>query len=414
MDRPLDPSRYLAIVLCAGLGTRLRPLTHYIPKTAVPLGKWPLAFHNIKALLEAGLSTVHCNTHFLAPLCEEELERATRAAGLPGTSVRFWREEALLETGGGVARIVQEIARHEAVPEAIIVVSGDVFADVPLTEMARAWESREKGVDAVLCSRALKKPQNDAMWVDLGKAKVAGFGRDLAPEIASSRGVVGRNFSGHQILSRELALSAPVEKMSSIDSFYRKALAQGKAIDHVDHHDSLRWFNVGTYAEYRACAQACADEPEAWAQSVPSHCLVAAHAHEKTGEGAVTFPGGTALRLSLVPWFFATRRVGELRTWPSLSSGESLATSLSSRLTADLFSSSSCLPGPFAASEKAPLVFRLDAPSTWELSHPILVPFEACEAGASLSSSGLVSLYGESETFLLITPARWQPHLLRR
>lgn len=121
----------LGIVLCAGLGTRLRPLTSAIPKPAVPVGPVPAALRNIEQLLAAGLQVVHCNTHYLANELEAELRAACRSRALPDSVIRFWNEPEILETGGGIARIVHAMASENGTMSDALVVSGDIVADIP-------------------------------------------------------------------------------------------------------------------------------------------------------------------------------------------------------------------------------------------------------------------------------------------
>jgi len=59
-----------AMVLCAGFGTRLRPLTDKVPKPLVPLCGLPLLRYNFALLKNAGVTTIVINTHHLAPAME--------------------------------------------------------------------------------------------------------------------------------------------------------------------------------------------------------------------------------------------------------------------------------------------------------------------------------------------------------
>ncbi|MCA2960077.1 MAG: hypothetical protein IOD12_07480 [Silvanigrellales bacterium] len=417
------PSEMVAIVLCAGLGTRLRPLTRFVPKTAVPLGRWPLALHNVLQLLQAGATTVHCNTHYLAPFVENELARALEDAGYPATALRFWREEPLLETGGGVAHICQSLAREEGwkAPKDALVVSGDIYGDIPLQEMISSWSQADPLQAALLCTREAESGRTDVTWVDPARNCVVGFGKDVSPSEALARGLRARNFSNHQIVRGAVVENAHIEKRSSIDLFYRAALSRGLTIAHVELAQARPWFNVGTYREYEECVQSLtplADFQEAEASddySPPTQCLVVSLGQKKGGEGALTFPASPALRLPLCPWPFTTRRLGCLRTLPCSEQGESLATILSSllpNLVASLFSPSFSGGGWSPRPETSPLVFRLPLPTSlgWALSHPLLVPLELFETssfgGGSWTPEAVSGLYATSETFFLLTPVR--------
>ena len=88
-----------AMVLAAGLGSRLRPLTETTPKPLVNVGGMPVIIRSLVALKAAGIQRVVINTHHLAPMLEEAVKAAN-----PGLTLHFSREETLLETGGGIKK----------------------------------------------------------------------------------------------------------------------------------------------------------------------------------------------------------------------------------------------------------------------------------------------------------------------
>src|SRR5438045_3544442 len=88
-----------AMVLCAGLGTRLRPLASELPKPLVPVLDRPLVGYTLAHLARAGVTEVVANAHHLPEL----LERGFVAeAGLHGLRATVLREPVLLGTGGGI------------------------------------------------------------------------------------------------------------------------------------------------------------------------------------------------------------------------------------------------------------------------------------------------------------------------
>ncbi|MEM7567857.1 MAG: sugar phosphate nucleotidyltransferase, partial [Pseudomonadota bacterium] len=95
------------IVLAAGLGTRMRPLTDDRPKALVSVAGHTLLDHAILRLVRAGVTRVVVNVHYMADMVEAHLAGETRAVlqGLgeePVEIVISDEREALLETGGGV------------------------------------------------------------------------------------------------------------------------------------------------------------------------------------------------------------------------------------------------------------------------------------------------------------------------
>lgn len=92
-----------AMVLAAGLGKRMRPLTDNIPKPMVPLAGRPLIDHTLERLSEAGISRAVVNVHYKAEVLEEHL--AKRAASGLGPKIELSDERGvLLETGGGIVK----------------------------------------------------------------------------------------------------------------------------------------------------------------------------------------------------------------------------------------------------------------------------------------------------------------------
>ncbi len=132
-----------AIVLCAGFGTRLRPLTLELPKPLVPVGDGPLIQHAITALNTVGVVDVVLNTHHLAD------KFANYISQLPG-NIQLIHEPEIRGTGGALRG-----ARHALAPP-VVVWNGDILADPDLlallavaSPMALAVASRPLGEGTV-------------------------------------------------------------------------------------------------------------------------------------------------------------------------------------------------------------------------------------------------------------------------
>src|SRR5688500_1268923 len=112
------------LLLAAGLGTRLRPLTDLLPKPAVPVANRPLLAYSLEHLGRAGATRVALNAHHLAEAIPPLVEWWA-PAGVTATVVR---EPVLLGTGGGVRNLWQQL-RGGAGDEPLFVMNGGgVFA----------------------------------------------------------------------------------------------------------------------------------------------------------------------------------------------------------------------------------------------------------------------------------------------
>lgn len=112
-----------AIVLCAGFGTRLRPLTEELPKALVPVGDRSILEHALGRFARAGFTEIVINVHHLAAAFEPVLARAQ----IP---VHVVVEERIRGTAGGVAG-----ARAHLSSAPVLVWNGDILVDPPLDQL---------------------------------------------------------------------------------------------------------------------------------------------------------------------------------------------------------------------------------------------------------------------------------------
>lgn len=249
---------FIPIVLCAGFGTRLRPLTHYVPKPVVPVGNRPVAYYSIKRLLDFGADVVHCNTHFLPEVVTLELQAALASDGFEPSRIRFWNEPEILETGGGIVNIVQSLLSEDKkrwTGRDIIAIAGDVFANPPLEDMAKRWEEKSSDTCALMCTRTLRTARPDVTWVDTLRNEVVGFGKDISGPLPH---LETRLFSTHQIIDHNWVAQSPLVKESSRDIFYRAGLKSGRRILNVNYPEEGAWYDIGDYASLASCSAALA------------------------------------------------------------------------------------------------------------------------------------------------------------
>jgi len=117
-----------AMILAAGRGERMRPLTDRMPKPLLRAGDRSLIEHHIHRLSAAGYRDLIVNHAHLGEQIEEALGDGARW----GVSIRYSPEEAPLETGGGIFRALPMVG-----PEPFLVVNGDIWIDLDFAGLRR-------------------------------------------------------------------------------------------------------------------------------------------------------------------------------------------------------------------------------------------------------------------------------------
>jgi MurNAc alpha-1-phosphate uridylyltransferase len=218
-----------AMVLAAGLGKRMRPLTATRPKPMVPVAGKPLIDHTLDRLAEAGVARAVVNVHYLADHIEAHV--AKRLA--PAVTISDERG-LLLETGGGMVKAYQA----GLLPEPFFAVNSDnVWLDGPrnvFAELSAAWNP--DAMDALLLmvrhsAAPLYRGMGDFQLDPLGRVSRRKAGR-VAPYI----------YTGIQLVSQRLLRDAP-EGGFSTNILWNRALEEGRLFGIVH---TGEWFEVGT------------------------------------------------------------------------------------------------------------------------------------------------------------------------
>lgn len=117
-----------AMILAAGLGTRMRPLTDHCPKPLLKAGGKPLIVHHLERLAAAGIKEVVINVSYRA----EQIMTALGQGEALGLHIHWSEEHRPLETGGGI---------HQALPllgnSPFILINGDVWSDLDPGQLGR-------------------------------------------------------------------------------------------------------------------------------------------------------------------------------------------------------------------------------------------------------------------------------------
>lgn len=121
------------MLLAAGLGARMRPLTDHTPKPLLPVGGRPLIEHHLLRLAAAGFVDVVINIAHLG----EQIEACLGDGSRLGVSIRYSREAQPLETGGGIFRALPLLGS-----EPFLVLNGDVWTDFPLQRLREVQPRR--------------------------------------------------------------------------------------------------------------------------------------------------------------------------------------------------------------------------------------------------------------------------------
>jgi MurNAc alpha-1-phosphate uridylyltransferase len=221
---------HTAMLLAAGLGRRMRPLTERTAKPLLPLGGRALIDHALDRLAEVGVETVVVNAHWHADRVAAHLAARRR----PRTILR--RETALLETGGGVKAALDLLGS-----EPFFVVNGDAFwLDGPRPALARL----AAGIDPAWVDGVLLVHRTFQVRADIG---FGDFALDPwgVPRRRHEREIVPYLYAGVQIVAPALLAGTP-DGAFSMNHAWDTALAAGRLRAVV--HDGL-WFHLSSPAD---------------------------------------------------------------------------------------------------------------------------------------------------------------------
>lgn len=216
-----------AMVMAAGLGKRMRPLTATQPKPLVRVAGKALIDHSLDHLAEAGVARAVVNVHYLADALEAHLAKRQSPPAITVSDER----ELLLETGGGMVRAAPQLA-----DPFFCLNSDNIWVDGPenvFAALSRAWDAER--MDALLLcvphARALNyRGEGDFHLDPLGRVSRRRPGR-VAPFI----------YTGIQIVAHRLLRDAP-EGPFSTNVLWQRAIGEGRL--HGISHTGL-WFEVG-------------------------------------------------------------------------------------------------------------------------------------------------------------------------
>jgi MurNAc alpha-1-phosphate uridylyltransferase len=218
-----------AMIMAAGLGKRMRPLTATRPKPLVEVAGKALLDHVLDRLRAAGVKKVVVNVHYLADAVEAHLESRDH-----GLEFAISDERGLLmETGGGLVQAAELIDSDPF----LAVNSDNYWVDGPadtLKLLASHWDAAK--MDALLLLVPLARAQNHRGMGDFhmdrqGRVRRREKGR-VAPFV----------FTGIQMMSKRLLRDAP-EGPFSTNILWDRAIEEGRCFGAV--HQGL-WFDVGT------------------------------------------------------------------------------------------------------------------------------------------------------------------------
>ena len=225
-----------AMVMAAGLGKRMRPLTATRPKPLIEVAGKPLIDHAMDRLRAAGVRKAVVNVHYLADAVEAHLKKRVSGIDIVVSDER----KQLLETGGGIVKALPEID----VDPFITVNADNLWIDGPvdaLKLLASAWDDSK--MDALLLVVPLARANCHTGRGDFHMSATGKLRR------RRPGGVAPFVYTGIQMVSRRLFVGEIPDGPFSTNILWDRAIEAGRCYGSV--HQGL-WFDVGQPASIKA------------------------------------------------------------------------------------------------------------------------------------------------------------------
>ena len=238
-----------AMVLAAGLGTRLRPITDDRPKALVEIAGRTLLEITLSRLRSFGIREVIINVHHFADMIPEYL----KANDNFGMRIEVSREEVLLDTGGGLKKAAYFFLEpYSGSEEPFVLHNVDVISTIDLRRMAQFHTENQ-----ALATLAVQDRETARYLLFDDQLRLCGreSGRDRKTELVrSSQQAQALAFSGIHVISPRLFAMMNEEGIFSIITSYLRLAAQGEKIL-AFRADECYWRDLGTPENVMQAAQ---------------------------------------------------------------------------------------------------------------------------------------------------------------
>lgn len=212
------------MILAAGRGVRMRPLTDTSPKSLLAVGGKPLIVWQLEKLARAGFTEAVINHAHLGYMIEAALGDGAHF----GIAIRYSREDEALETAGGIARALPLLGTGP-----FLVVNADVYSDYDFSAL-RGLDLQDRLAHLVLVDNPPQHPRGDF-------ALEAGRVRDAGAKLLT--------FSGFGVYAPSLFAGIPAGAKQALAPLLREAMAAGRV---SGEHYTGRWHDIGTAERLRA------------------------------------------------------------------------------------------------------------------------------------------------------------------
>lgn len=223
----------IALILAAGEGTRLRPLTNTKPKALVEIKGVSLLEILIQKLIKSGFSEIVINTFYLGEQIEDFINRKNSF----GINIQLSKETELLDTGGGIKHAKEFLNGNDD----IIVHNVDIISDINFIDLI-AQHKQNKSIATL----AVSNRKGSRYFLFNPDDELCGWTNVSTREERISRKnfqLSKKAFSGIQIISSKLFNYMPVESKFSLVDLYLDVCKKEKI--KAFQHESAGWYDVG-------------------------------------------------------------------------------------------------------------------------------------------------------------------------
>ena len=210
-----------AMILAAGMGKRMQPLTADLPKPLLTVGDKTLIEHQIERLIAGGVTGVVINHFYLGSMIEEALGDGSQF----GIDISYSREAIRLETAGGIIKSLPQLK-----DDSFIVVNADIWTDFDFSTL-QAVDGVDRLAHLVLVENADHNPHGDFSIDDDGRVHEDHSARDRR-----------LTFSGISVMHKNLFAGLPIQPCSTVP-LLQQAMAQNRVSGEIH---AGEWKDIGT------------------------------------------------------------------------------------------------------------------------------------------------------------------------